>query len=635
MTKAATILGVEEGYRLWSETYDGAPNPLLALEERVLRPLIPEVRGKQAVDLGCGTGRWLARLLQQKAALVIGVDLSSEMLARARGKDKLEGRLVRARCDQLPLRSASADVILCSFTLGYLADLNRFAREVARVAAPGGWVLISDFHPEAHARGWRRSFRCGGEEIEIRNFAHTLAEIKTAFKAAEFDWCELVEAPLGAPERTVFAAAGKQEWFAQAATAGPAILVCQLRRADYPIARRGGAERQSVRLMGARIALDARTAAVADMEISAGRVQHAGGRAGVARTIDLSGHLVLPGLINAHDHLEFNLFPRLGKGPHRNFQEWAEAIYRPAEPPVREHCTVPKRVRLWWGGLKNLFSGVTTVCHHNPYDADVFSDFPVRVVRRYGWAHSIPMGEDIRAAYERTPADAPFLIHLGEGTDEESEAEIFALDRLGALGARTVIVHGVGLNERGHRLLQQRGAALVWCPSSNLFTLGRTVAVPTVEASRRAALGTDSALSGAGDLLDELRIARALGVGAERLYEMVTTGAADTLRLWDGEGTLGPGAIGDLVVIRDRGASPAESVCELGCGDIQAVLVGGRPRLISLEMAARWPVSLPTLQEITVAGVRRLVDAPVAELIQAATESVGAELRLAEKLVST
>jgi cytosine/adenosine deaminase-related metal-dependent hydrolase/SAM-dependent methyltransferase len=634
MAKAATIVEVEEGYRLWSEVYDDAPNPLLALEERVLGPLLGEVRGKRVVDLGCGTGRWLARLQEREAASLTGVDVSPEMLARARAKHRCGTRLICARGDQLPLRSASADVILCSFTLGYLADLNTFVREVARIAAPGASVLISDFHPEAHARGWRRSFRCGGEEIEVRNFVYAIADIQRAFKAAGLDCSEALEAPFGEAERSIFAAAGKEDLFAAAAGAGPAIFICRLRRnAQQAAARRGGDRLCELSLVDARVALDSSTAITADLEISAGCVQNMR-RSGTAPAIDLSGYLVLPGLINAHDHLEFNLFPRLGEGPYRNCQEWADAIYRPSESPVREHCAVPKRARLWWGGLNNLLAGVTTVSHHNPYDADVFSDFPVRVVRRYGWAHSIARGGDIRAAYQSTPADAPFIIHLAEGTDEESESEIFELDRLGGLGPNTVIVHGVGLSERGYRLLRERSAALVWCPSSNLFTLGKTIAAETLLACRRAALGTDSALSGAGDLLDELRIARGLGVSAEWLYEMVTTGAADVLRLRDGEGTLGNGVIADLVVVRDRGATPAESLCKLRCADIEAVLVGGRPRLISSDMVTRWPVPLPSMQEITVGGIRRLVDAPVAELVQAARECIGAEFRLAGKAVS-
>jgi hypothetical protein len=118
--------------------------------------------------------------------------------------------------------------------------------------------------------------------------------------------------------------------------------------------------------------------------------------------LDLTGHVRMPG------HLEFNLFPQLGRGPYANATEWARAVYHPDRSPVREHLRVPKSVRLWWGGIKNLLSGVTTVCHHNPCEAEVFGpDFPVRVVRRFAWAHSLAYRSglpELFAALCATPA---------------------------------------------------------------------------------------------------------------------------------------------------------------------------------------------------------------------------------------
>ncbi len=629
------IVGAQEGYRLWAATYDEKPNPLLALEERLLTPLVGDVSGKRIVDVGCGTGRWLGRLRECGAASVVGIDASPEMLARAGAKGP-GGALVCARGDRLPLRTGAADVILCSFLLGYVPDLTGFAREIARVAAPGALVFLSDFHPEASARGWRRSFHHQGENFEVQNFARPISEIQTVFEAAGFDCAEVRETRFEEPERGVFAAAGKPELFAAAVAAGPAVYLLRFQRKPGRVALSQEPD-CAIRLTGARVAVDARTAVAADWEIRGGRVhqwKNGGIKSAGTPALDLTGCMVLPGLINAHDHLEFNLFPRLGQGPYRNFLEWAQAIYWPEEWPVCQYTAIPKRVRLWWGALKNLLSGVTTVCHHNPYDADVFTDFPVRVVNRYGWAHSIALGGDIETKYRRTPVDAPFIIHLAEGTDEESGSEIFQLDRLRSLGSNTVVVHGVALNERGHRLLQERGAALVWCPSSNLFTLGKTIATATVCSYERAALGTDSALSGAGDLLDELRTAVELGLTPDRAFDMVTSAACDILQLRSGEGALRDGGIADLLIVRDGGASPAEALCSLQRSDIEAVVVGGRPRMMSHDFASRWPAALPTMQEITIDGVRRLVDAPVAELVRTAQEHVGADLRLAGKPVS-
>ncbi len=74
--------------------------------------------------------------------------------------------------------------------------------------------------------------------------------------------------------------------------------------------------------------------------------------------------------------------------------------------------------------------------------------------------------------------------------------------------------------------------AIVWCPSSNLYTLGRTLTPDQVTSYPNIALGTDSPLSGVGDLLDEIRLAYGqLGIPAPLVYELVTSRAARLLRL--------------------------------------------------------------------------------------------------------
>ena len=224
--------------------------------------------------------------------------------------------------------------------------------------------------------------------------------------------------------------------------------------------------------------------------------------------LDLEGLQILPGLINAHDHLEFALFPRLGTRHYANATEWAREIYRPEESPVREHLRVPKALRLLWGGLRNLISGVTTVCHHNPYEGAFDEDFPVRVVERFGWAHSLAFEASIRERFDATPPGAPFLIHAGEGTDDAAAEEIFKLHDLGVLSERTVLIHAVGFREDGWNLIRKTGAGVIWCPRSNLFTLGRTVDQDTIQSGVPIALGTDSPLTAEGDLLDEIRAAR-------------------------------------------------------------------------------------------------------------------------------
>lgn len=248
--------------------------------------------------------------------------------------------------------------------------------------------------------------------------------------------------------------------------------------------------------------------------------------------LDLGSLSVLPALINAHDHLQFALFPRLGTGPYANATEWARDIYRPGKDPVREQLLVPKHLRLIWGGLRNLLSGVTAVSHHDPYHPVFDADFPVRVVKKYGWAHSLAFTEDIPKCFAETPHEAPFLIHLGEGTDSSAAEEIFRLAALGALGHRTVLIHAAGLTPEGWDLVKNARAAAIWCPRSNLFTVGKTLSREIIESGIPIALGTDSPLTAEGDLLDEIRFAReSFGLTDASLCQLVTAAARGILRL--------------------------------------------------------------------------------------------------------
>jgi cytosine/adenosine deaminase-related metal-dependent hydrolase len=345
-----------------------------------------------------------------------------------------------------------------------------------------------------------------------------------------------------------------------------------------------------------------------------------------ACALDLSGHVRLPGLINAHDHLEFNLFPMLGRGGYRNASEWARDIHHPERSPLREHLRVPKAVRLWWGALKNLLSGVTTVCHHNPYETEVFGpDFPVRVVRQMAWAHSLAFESGLAERFRAAPRKWPFVVHCGEGVDASARGEVRSLDAKGALDSRTAIVHGVGLTPAGIDLVRRRGASVIWCPSSNVGMLGRTVSRAVLHSGVPVALATDSALSAPVDLLDELSVARRY-LPATRLYEMVTSVPARILRLSR------RARAGDWIAVRSNARTPWDALLD---GSVALVVVAGRIRLISPELAQQIPK--PERRRFQMLHVEHrapvLVDADVAGLHRAAAKHLAGDLRLAGKKI--
>jgi cytosine/adenosine deaminase-related metal-dependent hydrolase len=383
---------------------------------------------------------------------------------------------------------------------------------------------------------------------------------------------------------------------------------------------------------------------VQDVGIAGGRVEtlrtnhgNGGPTHGREWAVNLNGYLVLPGLVNGHDHLEFALFPRLGKGGYKNFLEWAEDIHHPGASPVFEHRQVLREARLWWGGIRNLLSGVTTVCHHNPYNPAVFeNDFVVRVLREYGWAHSLSMDGEVAAKKWKTPKGQPFLVHLAEGVDEDCAKEIFDLQRAGALDEETIVIHGLALGKEGHALLREASAGLVWCPSSNVFLFGRTLSTEEIRSTGRVAIGSDSPLTAQGDLLDELRFAREISeLSAKELYQCATARPAELLRLKNGEGSVRAGAWADLIAVRDTGQSPCDTLGKLSFEDIELVVIGGRVQLASTEMMKRLPSeTMAGLEPLCVEGTVRWIRAPIARLFEQTTAHLAGEIRLGGKRVN-
>ncbi|HEX6570381.1 MAG TPA: amidohydrolase family protein [Steroidobacteraceae bacterium] len=345
------------------------------------------------------------------------------------------------------------------------------------------------------------------------------------------------------------------------------------------------------------------------------------------RVVDLDGDRLLPGLINAHDHLQLNGFPPLECEPRfRNVREWIVEVSLRARTDAAFRAVVdaPRDRRLLHGGVKNLLSGVTTVAHHDPlYPALMDAGFPTRVVEHYGWSHSLGIDDEsqVRRSYERTPKHVPWIIHAAEGLDDEAAQELDRLETLGCLGMNTLIVHGVALGAADRARLADVGAGLVWCPASNLQLFGRSAEVADLVARGGVALGTDSRLSGARDLLRELRVARAVaGLDDATLQALVTESSARLLRLAD-RGGLEAGMLADLLVL-----PRALALSEADRGDVRMVVVGGRMRYGDVDYArAMGPAS--QWLDVTVDGRGKALDRALADrLARAGVHEPGLEL---------
>jgi cytosine/adenosine deaminase-related metal-dependent hydrolase len=301
--------------------------------------------------------------------------------------------------------------------------------------------------------------------------------------------------------------------------------------------------------------------------------------------IELRDHVVLPALVNAHDHLHQNGVPPLPlTTPFRNSYEWAAAFRDHfANAAVKAALSLPLRTRLWHGGLKNALCGATTVMHHDPaHDTFDVTSFPVRVSQPYTWAHSLHQGygPKVVASFSAGSPEVPWFIHIGEGTDTLAAGELQELRQLGCLGGNTVLIHAVGLGDNDVVDILRAGAGVVWCPSSNLALLGQTISPRRLRALFEAgclALGTDSRLTGARDLLAELEIAAAHSDFSPReLLQLVTERALRLLRTTESA---------DCIVVRDRASDPFGAFLGLQRAQLRAVVRGGEPFITDPDFA--------------------------------------------------
>ena len=304
------------------------------------------------------------------------------------------------------------------------------------------------------------------------------------------------------------------------------------------------------------------------------------------RVVDLAGARLLPGLINAHDHLQFDNFARTRfRDRHTNVAEWIADVtaHRHSDSRLAADISLDFESRLLAGGFKNLLSGVTTVAHHDARHAAFDAPgYPVRVPRHYGWAHSLGVDREagVTASYQATPDDWPWIIHAGEGVDDDAREEFARLEALGCIRENTLLVHALGFDAAQMSRLIAAGAAVIWCPASNAYLFGRTLDPLALSLAGRLAIGSDSRLSGARDLLDELRAARdAAPDSAPFLETLITQHNARLLRLGD-RGTITRGALADLVVI------PRRPLADVRRSELRMVMIGGDMRYGDADIAA-------------------------------------------------
>lgn len=171
------------GYDRWAASYDD-DDPSTLLDEPWLSALFLPAAGSKILDLACGTGRYLRKLLPPHSP-AIGLDLSRSMLLRARSlPNHSTVSWIQASADRLPFRTALFDWVLCGLVIDHLDNLAGFFRGVMDVLTPNGQAIVTAVHPDMQRlTGASIRFDDRGQECEITGMIHDVDEIIQAARS--------------------------------------------------------------------------------------------------------------------------------------------------------------------------------------------------------------------------------------------------------------------------------------------------------------------------------------------------------------------------------------------------------------------------------------------------------------------
>ena len=179
MTRPPSPDDVQRAYDRWASSYDHDKNTTRDLDALVVRKAPLDLKNRDVLELGCGTGKntvWLA----ERARNVTALDFSAAMIARAHERLSTPNvKFVRHDVrDPWPLQAESVDVVVGNLILEHVHDLAPVFFEAARVLRHDGQLFICELHPYRQLLGVQAHFTdpTTGELVKVTAHDHTVSE---------------------------------------------------------------------------------------------------------------------------------------------------------------------------------------------------------------------------------------------------------------------------------------------------------------------------------------------------------------------------------------------------------------------------------------------------------------------------
>ncbi len=288
----------------------------------------------------------------------------------------------------------------------------------------------------------------------------------------------------------------------------------------------------------------------------------------IENEINLAGCIGFPGLFNSHDHLEFNLYQRLGHRVYEDYVEWGNDIHEKDKAIIDEIQSVPFAERVKAGILKNLISGVTHVAHHgNVY---LPQSSPIEILQDCTNIHSVRLEKKWKMEIIYPTNLEPYVFHIGEGTNEKSHKEIDELIKWNVFRRKLFGVHAIAMDSDQSKNFE----SIIWCPEANYFLFKKTADIKNLKLNTKILFGTDSTLTSGWNIFDQIRFARESGqLTDDELMDSLTCSAADIWKV--NSGAIEINKFADLVVAPHIANSYVESFFAVNAENMLLILNSG------------------------------------------------------------